>query len=95
MYTQSSIIDTSLLADMGLLMSFLLILLIGLVIGLIMGSREVSIVGNIVCGMVGAVLLGGLCIMFFRDFYGVPGSLAVSIFGAVLFMMIKRGLTTY
>ncbi len=86
---------TSILADMGLLMSCLMYLGIGLIIGLIMGLRGGGIVGNIVCGMIGAVLLGGACILFFRDFYGERGALVAAISGAVFCVLIIRWLNTY
>ena len=73
-------------------------MLIGLVTGLIMqGSGGVSIVGNLIVGVMGAFLgnflYRHLCELYRQESifsYGLIGSLVAAFVGAVLLLWIKR-----
>ena len=67
----------------------LLFSLIGLVTGLAMGYKRPGMIGNIICGMIGAIL-GGFLMLTAGSFYGRIGVLVASFAGAVVFLMVKR-----
>jgi uncharacterized membrane protein YeaQ/YmgE (transglycosylase-associated protein family) len=72
----------------------LLFSLTGLVAGLFIRPRGASIVINLICGVVAAVLSGYLYMITIGSFYGAPASLAASVAGAVVALLIKRSFFT-
>ena len=71
----------------------LLFSIVGLVIGLILRPEESSIVINIVCAIIGAIL-GGFLMLSIGAFYGRIGVLVASFAGAVVFLLVKRAIAS-
>ena len=67
----------------------LLFSLIGLATGLVMKPEGSGMIGNIICGIIGAIL-GGFLMLAIGSFYGRIGVLVASFAGAVVFLMVKR-----
>lgn len=72
----------------------LLFSLTGLVVGLFIRPRGASIIINLICGVVAAILSGYLYMITIGSFYGAPASLAASVAGAVVALLIKRSFFT-
>ena len=72
----------------------LLFSLIGLIAGLFIRPRGSSIIINLICGVIAAVLGGYLYMITIGSFYGATASLAASVTGAVVTLLIKRSFFT-
>jgi len=65
--------------------------MIGLLLGLLIRPKGSNVIFNIFCSVVGAGVGGYLYILTIGSFYGIIGSMAASVAGAVIFLLIKRG----
>ena len=65
--------------------------IIGLLLGLLIRLKGANIIFNVFCSVVGACVGGYLYIRTIGSFYGIIGSMAASVAGAVVFLLIKRG----
>lgn len=68
--------------------------LIGLIAGLFIRPRASSMIINLICGVIAAVLGGYLYMLTIGSFYGAPASLAASVAGAIVALLIKRSFFT-
>jgi len=99
MYTQISIVDPYNLTELVTYIYrvdpailYLLFLFIGLTTGLLMRPKdETKIIGSLICGMIGAVAFGSLCILTVGHFYGAVGALIASFAGALIFIIFRNG----
>lgn len=70
---------------------YMLFLFIGLTTGLLMRPKEETrVVGSLICGIIGAVTFGSLCILTVGHFYGAIGALIASFIGASIFLLFKN-----
>ena len=77
-------------------MSILVFLLVGIIAGwitgLLMKGSGYGIVGDMVLGVVGAVIGGWIFSLFNLPAYGVIGSIIMSVIGAVILVVIVRSI---
>lgn len=67
----------------GLYFIFSVGLLVGFLVDLIMGGRGMSTIGNLVNGVIGALLVGGIALGF-----GLAGYLVYAALGTLLYLFI-------
>lgn len=67
----------------GIYFIFSVGLLVGFIVNLVMGDRGMSTIGNLVNGVVGALLVGGIALGF-----GLAGYLVYAALGTLLYLFI-------
>ena len=85
----TGLVDKFLSGDLRTCLLFYAI--IGLLAGLTIRAKGSSIILNILCSLAGAIVGGYLYMLTIGSFYGVIGSLAASVAGAVVFLLLRRG----